>query len=186
MCVCEQILYRVTVVTSDVKGAGTDANIDMCLEGVKGETGWYPLVSNGRDIFERAQVRGFCVCACMSTGARSLACRHMHMKHSNGRNILEGAQVSGTQLYALVHLLLRCIRTCACAHAPLDVCFRCVFVHESAHGAVCTDTCVCVSIGLTEHTDRGAPVSGSQIRSGQGRRIEADSIQAGRAKLGLE
>ncbi len=46
--------------------------------------------------------------------------------------------------------------------------------------------CVCVSIGLTEHTDRGAPVSGSQIRSGQGRRTEAERIQAGRAKLGWE
>ncbi len=41
-------------------------------------------------------------------------------------------------------------------------------------GSHCVRVCVCVlavtlcvfvSIGLTEHTDRGAPVSGSQIRS---------------------
>lgn len=50
-----QVQYVVRVFTSDMKGAGTDASIDMGLIGPRGETGWHRLVAN-YDTFERAQV----------------------------------------------------------------------------------------------------------------------------------
>ncbi len=43
---------------------------------------------------------------------------------------------------------------------------------------------VYVSIGLTEHTDRGAPVSGSQIRSGQSRRTKAGKQEGRQGQIG--
>lgn len=57
------------VLTSDLKGAGTDASIDLALIGSRGETGWHRLVSN-YDTFERAQVSAHYPsfqCACMLT-----------------------------------------------------------------------------------------------------------------------
>jgi hypothetical protein len=50
-----QIPYVVRVFTSDLKGAGTDASIDVGLIGSRGETGWHRLLAN-HDTFERAQV----------------------------------------------------------------------------------------------------------------------------------
>jgi hypothetical protein len=52
-----QIPYVVRVFTSDLKGAGTDASIDVGVIGSRGETGWHRLVAN-HDTFERAQVGG--------------------------------------------------------------------------------------------------------------------------------
>ena len=46
----------IQVFTSDVKGAGTDANVFINLVGEGGETGENALVAN-YDTFERAQVR---------------------------------------------------------------------------------------------------------------------------------
>jgi hypothetical protein len=40
-------LFRVT--TSDLKGAGTDANIEINLSGLKGESGWRRLVGGGEE-----------------------------------------------------------------------------------------------------------------------------------------
>lgn len=41
--------------TSDLKGAGTDAGIEVNLLGATGETGYHPLMAN-YDTFERGQV----------------------------------------------------------------------------------------------------------------------------------
>jgi hypothetical protein len=49
--------YLVQVTTSDLKGAGTDANIEINLSGLKGESGWRRLVGN-HNMFERGQVGG--------------------------------------------------------------------------------------------------------------------------------
>lgn len=46
------------VQTSDIKGAGTDAGIEINLFGANGDTGYHPLMAN-YDTFERGQV---CVC----------------------------------------------------------------------------------------------------------------------------
>lgn len=43
------------VTTSDIKGAGTDAGIEINLLGATGETGYHPLMAN-YDTFERGQV----------------------------------------------------------------------------------------------------------------------------------
>ena len=48
-------LTRCQVFTSDMKGAGTDANIDINLLGEGGETGYHPLVAN-YDTFEKGAV----------------------------------------------------------------------------------------------------------------------------------
>jgi hypothetical protein len=49
------------VKTSDMKGAGTDANIDVELRGSNGGSGWKRLLAN-YDTFERGQVRPCCRC----------------------------------------------------------------------------------------------------------------------------
>ncbi len=48
--------YRVVVSTSDLRGAGTDANVAMTLYGEKGDTGQRKLDSSAND-FERGKVR---------------------------------------------------------------------------------------------------------------------------------
>lgn len=47
--------YRVSVTTSDIRGAGTDADVVMVLYGDKGDTGERRLESSAND-FERGQV----------------------------------------------------------------------------------------------------------------------------------
>ncbi|KAG1662011.1 hypothetical protein FOA52_009500 [Chlamydomonas sp. UWO 241] len=47
-----KINYTIRVFTSDLKGAGTDANIEINLLGEGGDTGYQPLLSN-HDAFER-------------------------------------------------------------------------------------------------------------------------------------
>ena len=49
--------YKIEVYTSDVRGAGTDANVRMVLYGTKGDTGEREL-ANSKNNFERAQARG--------------------------------------------------------------------------------------------------------------------------------
>jgi hypothetical protein len=51
-----QLPYIVKVFTSDVKGAGTDANITVNVMGLKGHSGWQQLRAR-QDSFERSQVR---------------------------------------------------------------------------------------------------------------------------------
>ena len=47
--------YKVTVKTGDLAGAGTDANVFICIFGDKGDTGNRVLTST-KDAFERNQV----------------------------------------------------------------------------------------------------------------------------------
>jgi hypothetical protein len=56
----EQHTYKVVVVTSDVRGAGTDADISMVMHGSKGDAG--PLkLDNSANNFERGQTDTFFV-----------------------------------------------------------------------------------------------------------------------------
>lgn len=50
----------IKVFTSDVKGAGTDANISVNVMGLKGHSGWQQLRAR-QDSFERGQVGFFAV-----------------------------------------------------------------------------------------------------------------------------
>lgn len=52
------IPYEVTVWTSDVSGAGTDANVFLQMYGEEGKTEEYPI-RNRTDNFEQAQVDKF-------------------------------------------------------------------------------------------------------------------------------
>ena len=53
--------YRVKVVTSDIKYAGTDSSVFVCIFGVEGDTGTKKLVTKKRfvDLFERGSVDEF-------------------------------------------------------------------------------------------------------------------------------
>ena len=51
--------YEVLVKTGDVKGAGTDANVDLIIYGENGDTGKRPLKQRFRDLFEKNQVDKF-------------------------------------------------------------------------------------------------------------------------------
>lgn len=54
----ETVDYTVTITTSDIKGAGTDANVFIELVGDKGSSG-RRLLDNSKNNFERAQVNQF-------------------------------------------------------------------------------------------------------------------------------
>ena len=49
------------MVTGDVRGAGTDANVFIILYGTHGDTGKRPLQQKGRDLFERNRTDKFVV-----------------------------------------------------------------------------------------------------------------------------
>ena len=49
------VKYEVTVITGDVKKAGTDANVHITIFGAHGDTGKRPLTQRFRDLFERNQ-----------------------------------------------------------------------------------------------------------------------------------
>ena len=47
------------VITSDEKGAGTDANVKITVYGSLGDSGKRPLEKRWRDLFERGQTDDF-------------------------------------------------------------------------------------------------------------------------------
>ena len=49
------VKYEVTVITGDIKKAGTDANVHITIFGTHGDTGKRPLTQKFRDLFERNQ-----------------------------------------------------------------------------------------------------------------------------------
>ena len=51
--------YEVVVVTGDVRGAGTDANVSLTVYGDHGDTGKRELKQSFRDLFERNQTDRF-------------------------------------------------------------------------------------------------------------------------------
>uniref|UniRef100_A0A3B4AXR7 PLAT domain-containing protein n=1 Tax=Periophthalmus magnuspinnatus TaxID=409849 RepID=A0A3B4AXR7_9GOBI len=53
--------YEIIVITGDVKGAGTDANVFITLYGVNGDSGKRPLRQKFRNLFERGQTDRFVV-----------------------------------------------------------------------------------------------------------------------------
>ena len=53
------VKYEVIVVTGDVKGAGTNANVSITLYGQTGDSGKRELTQKFRDLFERKQTDKF-------------------------------------------------------------------------------------------------------------------------------
>ncbi|XP_063957148.1 lipoxygenase homology domain-containing protein 1-like [Lytechinus pictus] len=53
------VQYEVIVVTSDEKGAGTDANVTLTIYGKNGDSGKQPLKQRFRDLFEKGQTDKF-------------------------------------------------------------------------------------------------------------------------------
>merc|ERR1712166_346805 len=53
--------YKVTVITGQVKGAGTDSNVTITLYGEHGQTGPWRLSTPFRDNFERGQMDCFII-----------------------------------------------------------------------------------------------------------------------------
>lgn len=51
--------YEVVVITGDVRGAGTNANVSITLYGSTGDTGKRELKQKFRDLFERKQTDKF-------------------------------------------------------------------------------------------------------------------------------
>ncbi|KAK3253157.1 hypothetical protein CYMTET_37584 [Cymbomonas tetramitiformis] len=56
-----QCQYKVVVTTGDHRGAGTDATVRVVIYGDKGQTALIPLISDSKNLFERAQVDEFLV-----------------------------------------------------------------------------------------------------------------------------
>ena len=53
------VKYEIVVITGDVKGAGTNANVHITIFGNNGNTGRRPLTQSFRDLFERNQTDKF-------------------------------------------------------------------------------------------------------------------------------
>ena len=53
------VKYEIVVITGDVKGAGTNANVHITIFGTNGNTGKRPLTKAFRDLFERNQTDKF-------------------------------------------------------------------------------------------------------------------------------
>ena len=53
------VKYDIVVVTGDVSGAGTNANVFLNIYGTNGDTGKRPLTQKFRDLFERNQTDKF-------------------------------------------------------------------------------------------------------------------------------
>lgn len=53
------VKYEVIVITGDVKGAGTNANVSITLYGQTGDSGKRELTQKFRDLFERKQTDKF-------------------------------------------------------------------------------------------------------------------------------
>ena len=53
--------YKIVVYTSDVKGAGTDANVSITLIGEEGTVGPRKLENQSKNLFERGQQDTFLV-----------------------------------------------------------------------------------------------------------------------------
>ncbi|GFN87702.1 hypothetical protein PoB_001420800 [Plakobranchus ocellatus] len=53
------VKYEIVVITGDVKGAGTNANVHITIFGMNGNTGRRPLTQSFRDLFERNQTDKF-------------------------------------------------------------------------------------------------------------------------------
>lgn len=53
------VKYEVIVITGDVKGAGTNANVFLTLYGTTGDSGKRELKQKFRDLFERKQTDKF-------------------------------------------------------------------------------------------------------------------------------
>ena len=51
----QMLKYNVQVITSDEKGAGTDANVKITMYGSLGDSGQRALEKRWRDLFERGQ-----------------------------------------------------------------------------------------------------------------------------------
>lgn len=53
------VKYEVVVITGDLPGAGTDANVSIIIYGTNGDTGKRPLKQRFRDLFEKNQIDKF-------------------------------------------------------------------------------------------------------------------------------
>ncbi|MCJ8735061.1 hypothetical protein PDJAM_G00242560 [Pangasius djambal] len=53
------VKYEIIVITGDVKGAGTDANVFITIYGVNGDSGKHPLKQKFRNLFERGRTDRF-------------------------------------------------------------------------------------------------------------------------------
>lgn len=53
------IKYEIIIITGDVKGAGTDANVFITIYGVNGDSGKRPLKQKFRNLFERGRTDRF-------------------------------------------------------------------------------------------------------------------------------
>ena len=53
------VKYEIVVITGDVKGSGTNANVNITVFGDNGNTGKRPLNKAFRDLFERNQTDKF-------------------------------------------------------------------------------------------------------------------------------
>ena len=56
------VIFMCACVCSDVKGAGTDADVHVVVYGEKGDTGERLLDNSLQDNFERSKVRRGCAC----------------------------------------------------------------------------------------------------------------------------
>lgn len=53
------VKYEIIVITGDVRGAGTNANVSITLYGTTGDSGKRELTQKFRDLFERKQTDKF-------------------------------------------------------------------------------------------------------------------------------
>ena len=63
----QNMIYTVTVTTSDERNAGTDANVKLTMYGALGDSGKRPLEQRWRDLFERGQTDTFEI-SCLDMG----------------------------------------------------------------------------------------------------------------------
>ncbi|XP_062236812.1 lipoxygenase homology domain-containing protein 1 [Platichthys flesus] len=89
------VKYEIIVITGDVKGAGTDANVFITVYGVNGDSGKRPLRQKNRNLFERGRTDRF-VLEMLDLG-ELLRVRVEHdNSHSNSSWYLECVEMTNT------------------------------------------------------------------------------------------
>ncbi|XP_067084534.1 lipoxygenase homology domain-containing protein 1 [Osmerus mordax] len=89
------VKYEIIVITGDVKGAGTDANVFITLYGSNGDSGKRPLTQKFRNLFERGRTDRFVVEMLDLGELMRVKVEHDNSEHNSGW-YLECVEITNT------------------------------------------------------------------------------------------
>lgn len=89
------VKYEIIVITGDIKGAGTDANVFITLYGVNGDSGQRALKQKFRNLFERGKTNRF-ILEMLDLGELLRVKMEHDCSHPNSGWYLECVEVTNT------------------------------------------------------------------------------------------